>query len=227
MKLTRIWVTIFSISLLLAACSNVPKEAVHLSYQIGTDTESLHQSYRKLIRLHFDTVRQIYEAQWTEKILTPYVKSYVEETRLADIVAGKIVWDARQEQFVSPTPGREAVQFIDTMQAWSKEFSETTQGLKKDFMSPVDKAEADLIDSVDEAFAQVARGNVAISAHLASLRHVQNSQDEILDKAGMKDIRQNIEDGLAKASADAANFTSRVEGTTAKAEEAKKKLKIK
>jgi hypothetical protein len=226
-KFTRVLVPFLSVLFLFAGCSNIPKEAVDLSYQIGQDTESLHQSYRKLIRLHFDAVRQIYEDQWTEKVLVPYVKSYVEETRLSEIVAGKIVWDAKQEKFVEPTPGRDAVQFMDTMQAWSKEFSETTQQLRKDFMAPVEKAESDLIDSVDEAFAQVARGNVAISAHLASLRHVQDSQDELLDKAGMKDVRQKVAEGLAKASEDAANFSGRIESATKKAEDTKKKLKLK
>lgn len=225
MILKRFLAQLLLVLLLCTGCSSVPKESVDLSYQIGQDTESLHQSYRKLIRVHFDTIRQIYEDQWTEKVLVPYVKSYVEETRLSEIVAGKIVWDAKQEQFVAPTPGREAVQFMDTMQTWSKEFSETTQKLKKDFMAPIDKAESDLIDSVDEAFAQVARGNAAISAQLASLRSVQDTQDKLLDKAGMKDIRQKVVDGLAKASEDAANLTKRVDEATKKVEEAKNKFK--
>ncbi len=211
----------------LGACSNVPKEAVTLSYQIGSDTESLHQSYRKLIRPHFEIVRQMYEAQWTEKVFIPYVKNYVEETRLADIAAGKLIWNARQEKLVPPTPGREAVQLADTMQAWSKEFGETAQGLRKEFLTPVDKAEAELLQAVDDAFAQVARGNAAISAHLASLRQVQESQDELLEKAGMKDLRQKIHEGIAKASDDASDASARIEKATKKVEELKKKFKLK
>ena len=115
-RIARIAVLSFA-AIFLAACSTIPKEAVDLAYQVGSDTEAIHQSYRKLIRSHFDTVRQMYEAQWTEKVLVPYVKSYVQETRLADIVSGKLVWKPVQEKLVSPTPGREAVQFIDTMQA--------------------------------------------------------------------------------------------------------------
>ena len=214
-------------ALFLTACSNVPKEAVDLAYRVGNDTEALHQSYRQLIRSHFDTVRQMYDAQWTEKVLVPYVKSYVQETRLVEIASGKLVWDPVQEKLVPPTPGREAVQFIDTMQAWSKEFSETTQELRKEFMAPIDKAEADLIQATDEAFAQVARGNAAIGAHLASLRKVQETQDELLERGGMKDLRQKINEGIAKASADAANFTGRVEQATKKVEDLKKKLKVK
>lgn len=211
----------------VGGCANVPKEAVELSYQIGSDTEALHQSYRKLVRSHFDVVRQMYEAQWREKVLVPYVRSFVAETRLADIAAGKVVWDPVLEKMVPPTSGREAVQLVDTMQAWSKEFSETSDELRRDFMAPIDKAESELLAAVDDSFAQVARGNAAISAHLASLRRVQESQDSILEKAGMKDLRQKIHDGIAKSSDDVADFKGRIEKATSKIEELRSKLKLK
>src|SRR5205823_424056 len=124
-------------------------------------------------------------------------------------------------------PGREAVQFIDTMQAWSKEFSDTIQALRREFLAPLDKAEADLIHSVDEAFSQVARGNSAISAHLASLRRVQQTQDSLLNRANMTGLRQKIQDGLSQASDNASNVSQQLDRATKALDELKAKAKIK
>jgi hypothetical protein len=50
------------------------------------------------------------------------------------------------------------------------------------------------------AFAQLLRANATVTAHLESLRHVQTEQDQVLDQAGLKSLRDRIDSGLTRVS---------------------------
>jgi hypothetical protein len=52
---------------------------------------------------------------------------------------------------------------------------------------------------VDAAFARVLRANATVTAPLASLRKVQEVQDELLEDLRMGDLRERITAGLERA----------------------------
>jgi hypothetical protein len=210
MKTHLTGVLVYFVIAVLSGCSSVPKEAVDLSYQIGQDTEALHQSYRKLIKAHYQLSRRIIEQEWTKTELPTIIKNAIEEGRLVDVAAGKVVFDPATQNFVKPTPGAEFVQREQTMQTWSKEVADIIAQNRAGILDPIDQEEQKLLESVDAAFAQVARGNAAISAHLASLRKVQETQDSVLDKAGMKELRDQINNSLIKLSDEASKDTGRL-----------------
>src|SRR5437762_13851036 len=41
----------------LSGCASIPRESVDLSYTLGQDLESVHQSYRDLITRYFEALR--------------------------------------------------------------------------------------------------------------------------------------------------------------------------
>lgn len=192
-------------------CSSVPPEAVDLSYQIGKDTEALHQSYRKLIQAHYDMERHCAEENWTSDILPQIVKKALAEGRLVDVVSGRVVWDPARKRFVPPTPGLEYVQMEQSIQVWSREISGIMDKSRNAMLAPYDAQEEHLVHSVDSAFAQINRGNAAISAFLTSMRHVQQSQDTLLDRAGLKEARDEIRSDIAKLSEDASKGSAGLE----------------
>ena len=83
---------------------------------------------------------------------------------------------------------------------WAEVAIEEIGSKRRELLDPIDAAEADLMTSVDEAFAQIIRGNATISAHLNSLRKVQEVQDEALEAVRLKDLRDRVNDGLVNAS---------------------------
>ena len=225
MKCRFLVALLVSISILLLGCSSIPKEAVDLSYQIGQDTEAIHQSYRKLIRAHFQQSRRFAEKQWTDSFMPVIIKSAVEEGKLVDVIAGKIIYDPATETFVKPTPGKEYVQLEQSIQIWSKEIAEIISKSRADVLAPIDIEEQKLLDYVDASFSQLARGNAAISAHLASLRKVQEAQDSVLERAELKDLRDHIDSKLAALSDESQKSTERLNETRQKVDELKLKLK--
>lgn len=212
-------------SMLLIGCGSVPREAVDLSYQIGKDTEVVHQSYRKLVRAHFQQSRQFAEQEWTNSVLPGLVKIAVEEGRLVDVVAGRVVYDPATQSFAKPTPGREYLQLEQTMQIWSKEIGEMMAKSRSDVLTPIDQEEQKLLDYIDESFAQLARGNAAISAHLVSLRKVQDAQDSVLERADLKELRDEINNKISGLSDDAQEKTERLNKARQRIDELKAKMK--
>jgi hypothetical protein len=68
-----------------------------------------------------------------------------------------------------------------------------------------------LAASVDEAFARLVRANAIITAHLNSLRKVQEVQDEALQRLKLKDMRDKINQHLISASESAADAIKKIQ----------------
>jgi hypothetical protein len=67
-------------------------------------------------------------------------------------------------------------------------------------LKPIDDDERALLASVDEAFANLLRANAALTAHLNSVREVQEVQDEALKALHVKELRDKVNGGLVTAS---------------------------
>ncbi len=198
--LRRLPVTCASILLLVAACANVPKEVVELSYRLGQDLGSLHDSYKTLVHQHFDSLRA-QRIEYLENVWTPaFVAAWIEDGHLVAVATGKEVYSEEKSSFVLPTPGQEKPELLASVQMWSESALRQIDKKKGELLSPLDKDEKELVAAVAEAFARVIRGNAIITAHLNSLRNVQEVQDELLSALDLKDLRTTINTRLATAS---------------------------
>ena len=174
---------------------------------MGQNLAAVHESDRELIKQHFANIRQ-QRLDWLDDEWIPkFLGKFLVKGRLVDVATGKTVFDRDAAKFVDPTPGREKAQLLDSVQAWTEEAMIQIDKKRKEIVEPVDNDEKELLASVDEAFARLFRGNAAITAHLNSLRKVQGAQDDILKALDLKDLRQQINEQLAKAS-DKAKLTS-------------------
>ncbi|MDP8237782.1 MAG: hypothetical protein P9X24_01715 [Candidatus Hatepunaea meridiana] len=52
------------------------------------------------------------------------------------------------------------------------------------------------MQAVDKAFGQIIQANATITAHLNSLREIQELQDDILKRLKLGDLRDKVTDGL-------------------------------
>lgn len=167
----------------LLGCATVPKEVVELSYTVGQDLEALHLSYRTLIEMHFDGLRaqpvDFLEKRWIPAFLQDFMQS------------GQLIQIAR---------GSDSMQVQEDVQAWVEVAIETIEEKKRELLDPIDKDEKELLESVDEAFARVIRANATITAHLNSIRKVQEIRDDALRALNLNELRDRIDEGLASAS---------------------------
>ena len=196
MRHTRRWaVVLIGLSLLgLAGCATVPKEAVQLSYAVGQDIEQLHTGYQRTIRFSFDQIRQrglgVIENVWTPAYLTSFVKD------------GNLVEAAQSNQ-------------IDRVEFWARLAIEAIDKKRQEFLRPLQQQENALLADIDDAFGRVIRANSAVTAHLNSVLKVQDLQTEVLESAGLKDVRDKINAAIDQASDFAASATSEIETAAA------------
>ena len=178
-------------------CARIPKEAVQLSYAVGTDIQQLYTGYRTTVVFSFEQMRQrgltVIDERWTPV----YLKSFVKK--------GQLVESARAEQ-------------TERVEYWARRAIKDIDDKRQEFLLPLKQQEEALLADIDEAFSRTIRANAAVTAHLNSVLKVQDLQDEVLESVGLKDLRDKINDGIVKASDFAANRTEEIETATKKLE---------
>jgi len=173
----------------VGACASVPEETVTLSYAVGQDLEQLHQGYRETVRMAFAQMRAhglaVIDDVWTPA----YLKTFVKEGDLVGIV--------KEENW-------------EDLEGWARAAIEDIDAKRKEFLDPLNEREQALLNKVDEAFARALRANAAVTANLNSVIKVQNLQDQVLDAAGMKELRDQINDAIVEVSDFAAKATKEI-----------------
>ena len=171
----------------VAGCAHVPPEAVKLSYQIGQDLPRLHESYDSLVHQRFEDFRARRKA-YLDEVWTPdFLPRWIEKGRLVDVANGTVVWSFDTASFVRPTPGQERSQLLSTISEWSAQAVGKVEKKRKELLDPLDQDEKELRRQVQEAFTRVVQANAYITAHLQSLRDVEEAQDEALKALDIKD----------------------------------------
>lgn len=176
----------------LGGCVSVPRESVDLSYAVGQDIESLHESYIELITRYFETL----QGQVNDAIDQVFVPAYINDF----VTSGKLMQHAQDQR-------------ADLVEAWARIAVKRIDRERHDRLQPLDDAKRELLASVNEAFRRVQRANATITAELSSVLKTQHAQDEMLESVKLKDLRERIYSALANASARAEKITSDIKST--------------
>ncbi len=176
---------LIGLGLALPGCATVPPEAPELSYTVGQDMQVLQESYRKLIRAYFDALRQ----QVNQAIDNVYVPAFISNF----VEGGKLVQHAQDNR-------------TDLVEFWAREAVGKIDAQRAKRLVPLNKAEAELMNDVDTAFERAIHANAIVTAHLNSVREVQEEQSKILEALGVEELRQKINNTLAKVSDETAEI---------------------
>ncbi len=209
----------------LSGCTTVPNEVVQLANVTTNDTRALNDGYRKLVRTHFNALRQVREREIADEVFMPFIEDSIKEAQLEDVILGKKVYDPKLDALVDPTPGKASLQKLETINTWAREVSEFMNTVRKNAFKDLDKAESNLLDEIDMAFGNVIRGGTTIHAYLLSLQKVESAQKNALDAIGLGDLPNKLNGALAKASEDAAKWTANTDIATEKVSFAKRAVK--
>lgn len=208
----------------LSSCSTIPKEVVELSYRMGEDMEAIQTSYKRLVHDHFDALRKE-RIRYLDDVWTPnYIRAWVKDGRLRDVAKGDIIWSEEKDDFTKPVPGQEELGLLTTVTFWSMAAVQEIQGKRAKLLDPLDKQEEQLSSWIDDAFNRLYRGNATITAHLNSLRKVQEVQDDALSALNLKDLRDKINSTLVTASDKAKEGLEAVKKVDGMVQDFKKKL---
>lgn len=182
------------------SCASVPKEVVELSYTTGRDMASLQISYDNLIHEFYEQLRDR-RIDYLENSWTPlFVQGWVRDGKLVEVARGELVWSEDAETFVPSVPNTAEADLLQTVTTWADEAVYQIQRKKDSLLRPLDEEEAQLRRDVKEAFSRIASANATITAHLNSLRKVQEVQDDALRALNIEDLRDKINDALVNAS---------------------------
>lgn len=210
-RITRFF--LFVIILLFLGCASVPKEVVELSYTVGQDLNAVHSSYRELIRTRFDDLRTqtvtFLETRWIPNFLKDFIQ---------------------RGELIQSVKGSDPKVVLEDVGVWVEVAIEMIETKKRELLDPIDNDEQALLRSVDEAFFRLTRANAVITAHLNSLRKVQEVQDDALKALKLKELRDKINQGLISASdkaREALEKLKKAEGLIDKAEEKRNNLQKK
>jgi hypothetical protein len=192
-----------ALACLPASCASVPKEVVELSYRMGGDLSAVHDSYRRLIHGYFEGFRAQRLDYLSREWAPLFIGTFVRDGRLEEVAKGVVVWSPEQRKFVNPTAGHEQEQLLQTVRFWANSAVKQLEVKRDSLLAPLDRQEDSLSMAVDESFDRLYRGNATITAHLNSLRKVQEVQDDALAALNIKDLRDKINQALIDASVSA------------------------
>jgi len=168
---------------LLVGCASVPKEVVELSYVMGEDLVAVHESYVALIELHFDDLRTRTRDFLVNRWQPVYLRNFIQEGDLVGLAT-----------HAAPDT------VLMGVKLWVDVALAEIQAKNHELLAPLDSQEQELLRAVNEAFDRLMTANAVITAHLNSIREVKEVQDDALKALGLRDLRDQVNQGLARAS---------------------------
>ena len=185
---------------LIIGCASVPKEVVELSYRTGEDLVSLHRSYDKLIQIYFENMHSDRIEYLDELWYTRFLQNWMIKGELVAIAKGEKIWSEEEQKLIPTPPGSNPQEMLLTLRDWVDYALYAYEVKEESLIKPLDEKEVVLREEVERAFRQVMRANAHITAHLNSLREVQEVQDEVLEGLHIKDLRESINETLINVS---------------------------
>lgn len=190
------------------ACSEVPEEAVTLSVTVGKDLEELHRSHLAMADAYFARMREdinrfvddVYRPQLLERFFRS--ETYpVNSDGLFEPNEERVVGKLPVIRIIGNEIGRpgsgEAIEFMAVV---ADEGMRRIEERRLSLLAPLDQQELEVKRAITDAYTNVINGHAVVTAHLASVRKVQEAQDEFLGDIGLADVRTRFIDTTAAVS---------------------------
>ena len=223
-NLIRLIIVSIIIAVFSFGCQTVPKEVVELSYVMGEDLEALNTSYANLIHQYYENLRDQRRAYLDDVWYPRFIANWREKGELVAIVKEKRIWSEEKKSLITIPVGSAPDESVKTLEDWLISALDEYERKESELLDPLNKDEERLIELVKQAFINVTRANATITAHLNSLRKVQDVQDETLKALNLKELRDEINKQLINASKKAKNGLEQVEKADEKAEKVTLKI---
>ena len=176
----------FVFILFVGACDQVPREAVELSATVGRDLEEVHRAHLALAELHFQQSKDAVNGFIDNTYRPAYIARFAREFDLPGKVSLAI--EKAPNELL---PG--LTLFVRTAYA-------RIEKKRNELLEPIKAQEREVINEINAAHKQLQAAQAIVTGHLASVRKVRDVQNELLAKAGLKDLREKIATRTAEVS---------------------------
>ena len=191
---------VLCISLLIYGCSaTVPKEVVELSYKMEQDLTQIQATYITLITQHVKFLKNQRQDYLENEWIPEYLESWIEDGQLIGMANGNIEYDEKTDEFKPISKPNKKTQ-LRGVYLWADGAIFEIQEKRKELIDPLEIAEKKLIKNVNESFSLMLEQNKTITAHLNSIRKVQDVQNDLLSKVKLDGLRDQINSQLSELS---------------------------
>ncbi|MFA0412746.1 hypothetical protein AB4520_02915 [Vibrio renipiscarius] len=216
-------ITLTMCTLLSACAATVPKEVVELSYQMEKDMSQVEEAYVTLVRQHVSMLKKQREDYLYREWVPVMLEDWIQTGQLIEMAQGTVVYDESMGGFKTVTQPDRLSQ-LSSITEWALAASEEIEAKKRELIQPLEKAEQKLIADIHLSFNLLIQGNQTITAHLNSIREVQDVQNKLLERAGWDGLRDNINQQLSELSEQAVTGLDEVRKLDSKTQKQLEKL---
>lgn len=207
-------VIITSILLLLTACAQVPKEAIELSATVGRDLAEIRKSHIALVDLYYDHLFDDIN-QFVDDVYLPFqVQQTLSDPELKKELLKAI--EAASRDDATGTTQKEAMEIIESFLVG---INDEVDSFKEEQLKPVKEQYHNLVTNLNQAYDQIYYANSVVTGHLASVRKVHDTQDEILAKLSLSNFKTTVGKKLADLSDDIDNLAKKAKEKSQSIEE--------
>ncbi|CDU09918.1 hypothetical protein CWO27_07720 [Vibrio sp. 10N.286.51.C3] len=209
---------LIGLSLLLSACAaTVPKEVVELSYKMNQDMTHVEHAYTDLVRQHIAVLKKQREDYLYNEWVPALLEDWIEEGMLIEMAQGKVVYDNQVEDFVSVDKPDRIAQ-LNSIKDWALVATDEIEAKRRELIVPLEQAEVTMIADIQQSFGLMKQGNQTITAHLNSIREVQDVQNQLLESVDLEQLRNSINQQLSELSDQAEQGLDKVRELDSKAQ---------
>ena len=189
--------------LLVAACAQVPPQAVELSNTVGRDLEEVHRAHRALGGRFFDLMERDVN-RFIDDVYGPaYVTKFAQDFQL----------DVKISGIVASAPKN----LLPVMTGFVSRAVKIIEAKRAELLDPLKVQRRQTMSEIDDAYRQIQAAQSVLGGHLASVLGVQDAQNAALKAFGLAGLRDRI-------STKTADVSDRISGLIAKGEKANGKM---
>jgi len=176
----------------LVSCAQVPKEAVELSATVGRDLSVMRKSHIALIDLYYSQLISDIN-DFVDNVYLPY---QIQRTLSDDLWKNEMLSAIESASRPDPTGATQKESF-KKIEVFLLVIQEEVESYRKLKLDPIKKQYTDVRSSINESYEQIHYANSIVTGHLASVVKVHESQNEILEKADLKNLRIEVGNEMA------------------------------
>jgi len=186
------YINIILLIIILGGCATIPQETLELSYVMEENIVALKTSYILLVNTHFDLLEKTRIEYLEEKWIPIFIADWINDGRLIDIASGKVIWSDEHNDFIQPKKGLEMQSLLTSTTSWSIAAIDQIEEKRKELIKPLEDQRKELLGTIEDGFDRLQRGNIAITAHLSSIKKVNEFHKKTFDSLKIGDLQEEI-----------------------------------
>jgi hypothetical protein len=180
-------VLILSIVLFIISCAQVPKESVELSATVGRDMVEMEKAHIAIVNIYYDRLFN----DINEFVDNVYMPFQIQQT-LGDATLREEIMSAIEAAGKPDPTGEKQKSVIEILGIFLEEIQREVESYRRTKLMPVEQQQATLLANIEESYDRIHYANSIVTGHLASVVKVHDTQNEILAKVDLEDMRSEI-----------------------------------